>query len=385
MGKLSLVLADDDTEYLSKLERFLIVNHPQRFEIISFVSRAKLDAYLDGADKPDILLVCNDMFKEGPITGNAAVTVILDGGGETPVPAGYATVEKYRHADRLVADLLRLYSSKGVREHMTPGKYRTRIICVCSPAGGTGKSSIAAGCSILCGRRGTRTFYLNLEAVPSTEAFFHSDAGSGQSFSNVIYYLKGRNGNIGLKLEGAASLDARTGVHYFKPPEKLPELNELTEQDIALLLNTFRKSAVYDMVFVDIGSGFCPVNAEVIRQSDVILPVLVPGKCASVKYGEFMNGIEYIRERQGAGHAGRIIPVFNRINGVEPRSVLPQLFGDCVQTAVINECPVSSSRGLDSALTDDAAFLSGVGNLCGHLTYDCIAASPSDGGESIAS
>ncbi len=385
MGKLSLVLADGDTEYLSKLERFLIVNYPQRFEIISFASREKLDAFLNGADKPDILLVSNDMFKEGSITGNAAVTVILDGGGETPVPVGYDTVEKYRHADRLVAELLRLYSSNVAKGHLAPGKYRTRIICVCSPAGGTGKSSIAAGCSILCGRRGTRTFYLNLEAVPSTEAFFNSDAGSGQSFSNVIYYLKGKNGNIGLKLEGAASLDARTGVHYFKPPENLFEFNELTEQDITLLLNTFRKSAVYDMVFVDIGSGFSPVNAEVIRQSDIILPVLTPGKCSSVKYGEFINGIEYIRKRQGDGRAGRIIPVLNRINGVEPKSALPQLFGDCGQTAVIDECPLSSSGAPDSELTDDVAFLSGVGNLCGHLTYDHTVASASGGGESVAS
>lgn len=385
MGKLSLVLADGDTEYLSKLERFLIVNHPQRFEIISFASREKLDAFLNGKDKPDILLVSNDIFKEGSITGNAAVTVILDGGGEAQAPAGYDTVEKYRHADRLVADLLRLYSSKGAKEHMTPGKYRTRIVCVCSPAGGTGKSSIAAGCSILFERRGMRAFYLNLEAVPSTEAFFHSDAESGQSFSNVIYHLKGKNGNIGLKLEGAATMDARTGVHYFRPQENLFEFNELTEQDIALLLNTLRKSAVYNMVFVDIGSGFSPVNAEVIRQSDVILPVLVPGKCASVKYGEFINGIEYIREGQGAGLAGRIIPVINRINCPEPESVLPQLFGESGQTAVINECPVSSSKGPDSVLTEDVTFLSGVGSLCVHLTYDSATASPSGGGESVAS
>jgi hypothetical protein len=204
------------------------------------------------------------MFTESSITGNAGITVILDGGGEAPVPSGYAAVEKYRHADRLVGELLRLYSSKGTKENMAPGKYRTRIICVCSPAGGAGKSSIAASCSILFERRGMRTFYLNLEAVPSTEAFFHSEAGSGQSLSNVIYHLKGKNGNVGLKLEGAASLDARTGVHYFRPPENLLEFNELTEQDVTLLLDTFRKSSVYDMVFVDIDSGFSPVNAAVI-------------------------------------------------------------------------------------------------------------------------
>jgi MinD-like ATPase involved in chromosome partitioning or flagellar assembly len=62
------------------------------------------------------------------------------------------------------------------------------VISVVSPAGGTGKSSIAAGCSILCAGRGMRAFYMDLEDIPSTEMFFHGD--SRQSFSNVIYQLK---------------------------------------------------------------------------------------------------------------------------------------------------------------------------------------------------
>jgi hypothetical protein len=159
MGRLSLVLADGDTEYLGKLERFLIVNYPQRFEIISFSSREKLAGYLNGTGKADMLLVGSDMLQAGPIEANEAKTVILDGASSKALPEGYDVVEKYQNADRLVADLLRLYTAKGIGDCSIPGRRRTRIICVCSPCGGSGKSSIAAGLSIVCESRGTRAFY----------------------------------------------------------------------------------------------------------------------------------------------------------------------------------------------------------------------------------
>jgi len=385
MGKLSLVLADVDTEYLSKLEKYLIVNYPQRFEIISFASREKLDLFLAGTDKVDLLLISSDMFIIGPMTAGTAKTIILDGGGASPVPAGYDTIEKYQHAGRLVAELLRLYTARGIKDHTMPGKYRTSIISVCSPAGGAGKSSIAAGCSILYESRGSRAFYLNLEAIPSTEMFFHSEAGSGQSFSNAIYHLKGKNSNTGLKLEGASSMDARTGVHYFRPPENLLEFNELAGQDITLLLDTFRKSAVYDMVFIDTASGFSPVNTEVIMQSDGILLILEPGQGTSVKYKEFMNTLGYIKGRHGDGPAGTIIPVLNRLGGTDPDAVMPGLFTECRPVAVVKECPIPTSGDFPSVLTENVSFLSDISSLCGYITPVRAAAASAGGGESIAS
>ena len=214
--------------------------------------------------------------------------------------------------------------------------------------------------------------------------FFHSEAGSGQSFSNVIYHLKGKNSNIGLKLEGASNMDARTGVHYFRPPENLLELNELTEQDIALLLDTFRKSAVYDIVFIDIASGFSPVNTEVIKQSDAILLILAPGQGTSVKYKEFLNSIECIKDRNGASPSGRIIPVLNRISGTKSEAAVSCLFSEFRPMAGINECPIPSAGGFPSVLTENISFLSGIDSLCAYITPIRAAVASEVGGESIA-
>ncbi|HEX2947497.1 MAG TPA: hypothetical protein VHT96_16290 [Clostridia bacterium] len=382
MGRLSLVLADGDTEYLGKLERYIIVNYPQRFDIISFASNEKLAGYLDSNGKADIMLVGKELMQVGPITANQAKTVILDGGGEKPVLPGYDTVEKYQHADRLVADILRLYAARGIVDCSIPGRHRTQVICVCSPCGGSGKSSIAAGCAVICESRGSRAFYLNLESVPSTEMFFHSEFPSEQSFSNVIYHLKGKYGNMGLKLEGASNMDSKTGVRYFRPPEKLSEMNELTEQDITLLLDTFKKSAAYDTVFVDTGSGFSQTNTAVMKLADVILLICTPGQGASVKYKEFIKAIEDIGDSCEARRNERLLPVLNRVvAGRDTISVFP---GEFEPAAVIPECQGGEPGSGYQVLTENPAFLSGIGTLCGYVLPGRADTAHPGGGENLA-
>lgn len=382
MEKLSLVLADGDKEYLSKLERFLIVNYSQRFEIISFASRENLYAYLGSMEEAHILLINNEMLNDGPINVKCGKPIVLVGDGVSSVPAGYDTVRKYQHADRLVAEVLRLYTSAEPSGCSAPGRHRTRIVCVCSPSGGTGKSSIAAGCSILYESRGLRAFYLDLEAVPSADMFFHSD--SEQSFSNVIFHLKGRNGNLGLKLEGASSMDFRTGVHFFRPPENILEMNELTEQDATLLLDTFRKAAAYDTVFIDTDCGLNPLNAAIICKSDVILLVLTPGQALSVKTREFINAMELIKARC-KGPFGRIIAVLNKSADCKRAPAdndIPDGYGPMIR---IDECPDSAPDGISSALTENTVFLAGIGGLSDYISSGSTTPAFMDGGGSIAS
>lgn len=382
MGRLRLALADGDAEYLSKLERFLIVNYPQRFELISFASREKLTACLDSTWKADILLINSEMLKDGPLTANGARLIVMTGDSAAPAPAGYDTVQKYQHADRLVADMLRLYAAGGFRDSSGSGRRRTRIICVCSPSGGTGKSSIAAGCSVLYESRGNRAFYLNLEAIPSTEMFFHSD--SAQSFSNVLFHLKGREGNLGLRLEGASSMDPRTGVHFFKPPENLFEMNELTAQDATLLLDEFSRSLAYDAVFIDTGEGFGAVNTAVFKRSDVILPVLTPGQAASVKFSGFIKGMENINVLRD-GQTGKIITVMNKVTGNEKITFDNSIPDEYAPMAWIGECRGLSAGDLHCALTGNTEFLSGIGSLVELLTSGSTAPTFMDGGGRIAS
>lgn len=310
MGRLSLVIADLDRDYLSKLERFLVVNYPQRFDIYSFSSHGKLSEFLNASEKRDILLVNSILFKRELNLKNVEAVIVLKGDGLDSVPEGVDSVGKYQHAETLVTELLRLYSARSRRGVAIHGRSSTRAICVFSPCGGSGKTSIAAGCSILCARKGLKTLYLNLENVPSTEWFFHGE--HSQSFSNVIYHLKGSGGSLGLKLEGARTCDPETGVYYFASPENLLEMEELSPDDISRMISELKTGGLYDTVVIDMSTGLDKRNAAALKECDTLVLVLSEAEPAAVKMRALYKGLEILERKNGSGIMEKLVAVINR-------------------------------------------------------------------------
>ncbi len=311
MGRLSIVIADYDAEYVQNLEKYLITNHPKRFEISSFSAVEPLNAFLGELHKTDILLVNGQMYKEVIKTESWEIVLILSE-NEEMIQDGIEAVYKYQHIDKVVSEVIRFYTLRSKNDCPISGNEGTHIISVVSPAGGTGKSTIAAGCSIMSAGRGLRPFYLNLEDIPSTEVFFHGD--SKQSFSNVIYQLKGSSGSIWLKLEAARCIDNRTGVHFFRPPESILEMNELNEEDISRLILEFKKSSAYNAVFIDLPSGLNERNSSVLKYSDTILLVLSQDVRLQNNTDKFYKALELFEQRLRTDVRDRVVPILNFSN-----------------------------------------------------------------------
>lgn len=382
MGRLSLVIADSDRDYLTKFEKFLMVNYPQRFDIFSFSSPDKLSDFLNSPDKKDILLINTKLYEKELQLKNTEIVILLSDDGAEPIHEGFNTINKYQHGERLVADILRLYTASSLKDCTMSGHGNTRVVSVYSPAGGAGKTSIAAGCSILCARRGLKTFYLNFENIPSTGLFFHGE--TGQSFSNVIYHLKGKGNNLGLKLEGAKCCDSKTGVHFFTSPDSILEMEELSDHDVVRLVNEFKTSANYDIIFIDMPCGLDRRNAALLGCVDMILLVLVPGEIATVKMNELKAGFDRLEHRCGVDLEGKTVTILNRYNkkvGYNSHAVFT-----CSKPVIeIGECASQVADGHAVDLVENVAFLS---NL--NMVLECIlpqnatAASAYGGGEFIA-
>jgi cellulose biosynthesis protein BcsQ len=363
LGRLKLVIFDGDKGYLADFKKFLVINYPQRFDIFTFSSPERMREFLSGKVQIDILVINSRLYEENLCPGQQGI-VLLCGDEDGPLPEGVAFVNKYQHMDRLVAEITRLYTAKSLKECNITGPGNTRIISVYSPSGGTGKSCIAAGCSMLCAGRGAKAFYLNLESIPSTDLFFHSDCG--QSFSNVIFHLKGKGGNLSLKLESAKSIDGITGVHFFKAPGNAYEMSELSEQDIELLLGEFRRNGVYDTVFIDMPSGLSPNNITVLKYSDTVISVLSPDLRSSVKLKRLKTSLDLIEFRLGIGLASRIVPVLNKVadsagyawenNGLEE-------FGP---VSVIRDCGCARLNS-PADITSNVNFMSDLNNVLRHI------------------
>ena len=383
MSRLGLVIADSDMDYLTKFEKFLMANYPQRFDIFSFSSPGKLTEFLCTPEKRDILLINSKMYNKELHSKNFESLILLSGDDVEPIPEGFEMINKYQHAERLVTDILRLYAARSLKNYSISGHGDTRIVCVYSPAGGTGKTSVAAGSSILCSRRGLKTFYLNLEDIPSTNLYFYGE--SEQSFSNVIYHLKGKGKNLGLKLEGAKCCDSKTGVHFFTPPESILEMEELSEQDIVRLLNEFRANATYDVVFIDMSCGLSQRNAAILASVDSILLVLAPGDISTIKMNALKTGMDLLEHKYGVKLGGRTVTILNRNDRKTANMGAAHTFNDSKPVIEIVNCLPQGLSSNAVNLVENVAFLSGLNRLLEAILPQAAIVGPLyGGGEFIA-
>jgi len=363
MGKISLAIADADKEYVRRLENYLIVNYSKRFEIYSFTDAECVSAFSERYDRTtDILLLGNNIADEILHKSGFGVTITLSDNSSALSDKNGAVIYKFQHAEKIVADILSIYSQKpGINKSQT-GNKRTVIAAVFSPTGGCGKTIIAVGSSMLCSERGLKTFYLNMESSPTT--MFYFKGSSGQNFSNVIYYLKEKDRNISLRLEGARSVDPQSGVHYFLPPDNPAEINELLPDEVIQLVESLRSLSVYDNVFIDMSGCLDKNSIALLKAADIILEVCGSDAVSRYKAEVFQREMEMLDRKYSLDLSERTLFVMNRCSEESPELGFADIGHMTGKQLCIKECKgIRDYRGVERLMDADPAFALGLGQL----------------------
>lgn len=314
MGRLSLVIADTDEAYVESIVDYLMINHSQRFQVSSFTKREFLYEFLSGNTKKiDILLISNDLFSESLPKENITSIVLLVAGKLPQEIEGTSSVSKYQHGDKLVGNIVSIFSEKTENPVVkAQGDKKTKVIAVYSPTGGSGKTTIAVCSSIQCARRGLGVFYLNLENLQSTPLFFN--CSSDQNLSGILYFLKEKNKNLHLRIEGSRLVDAEHDVHYFSPPESIFDMEEAEPQELKTLIDELRTMSQYDIVFVDMSSDLNSRNIALLEACDEIILVLSQDAVSEVKADVFIKQLNIINHRKELNLSDKMTVVLNRYN-----------------------------------------------------------------------
>lgn len=302
MGKLRLVIADADEAYIESLADCLSGSYSDRFEVSYFTDSSCLEEFLKKSGKlVDILLTSPEMLNGEVLNGAGAsglagtlslagtsglvrTTVLFSDGrqngtGSRHNGTGFHTINKYQHIGRLVGDVIGIITENAAdKEVRAYGSRKTRAVAVYSPSGGTGKTTIAAYAAILCSRRGKTAFYLNLENIQSTPAFFESSPET--SLSRVLFYIKEKSPNLVFKIEAAAGIDPGTGVRYFSPLQGVEELEEMHPGEIRQFIYGLKAAGFCDVIFIDMSDSLDSRSRAVLEACDEILLVaLCDGRC----------------------------------------------------------------------------------------------------------
>jgi cellulose biosynthesis protein BcsQ len=313
VGRLRMVVADTDEAYLVSLSGFFTNTCSRRFQVSSFTDKSSLDRYLsENNEKIDIILINKELFSEHLSINKGSTVIFLTEGNCNAGFEGCYSVNKYQHCERLAANIIKIYSENTYRDSVCSfGDKKSRITAVFSPAGGTGKTTVSLCASIQCANKGLPVFYLNLEDFQSTPLYF--DCGSGPNFSNFLYYLKNKDKNLDLRIEGFSSFDDDSNVRFFSPPESAVEINELTPGELSRLINELHKSERYEAVFIDMSSRLDRRSLAVFEGSDVILLVITQDEACMLKVKRLVDELNMLMKKSNKSCIwDKVVIVLNR-------------------------------------------------------------------------
>lgn len=251
--KIKLALLECDSAYLRRIVPMFNTRFAEELEIYSFTDA---DAAMNCLEEKKIdVLLANSNFKIdfNLIPKRCGFAYLVESLDIDSID-GRKAVCKFQKGELIYKQVLSIYS-----EHMPNitgisqsenGSMKT--IAFCSPCGGVGTSTTAAGCAIALANAGYRVLYVNTEIYGEADNFFFCD---GQfDFSEVIYAVKSNKTNRAMKLQSTVKQDA-TGVYYYSSVKVPLDMMEMKASDYITLRDELQKLGCYDYVVMDMD---CP-------------------------------------------------------------------------------------------------------------------------------
>lgn len=288
--KIQLLIGIDDIDYMEHLSRVLAQQYADLFEVSACSTREGLEDMLSHRHF-EVALV-------SPALTNAFVgrrvqlpLLLWDGMEAVEVQAeNWVRLRKYQRISSLTGEILEHYAGVSNRS----GGFDTargRITAVWSPAGGSGKTTVALACAAQRVAEGKRTVYLNLESFSSGPVYFQE---AGKSISAVFEKL---DGDVSLLMQGIRQQDSGSGIGYYGRPENYDDIEALTVEDFQLLVEGSADGV--DELIVDLSSQCNEKVRKVLEMSDTVLLVVDSSSTAQVKWEQFRTQHNIYHEISG--------------------------------------------------------------------------------------
>ena len=320
--QIRLVIGERDSRYLNNLVSFLEKNHMDQLEIFSFSKPEMLKTYLTGGDA-DIVLVGEDFGIDGETLRSCGIWAYLTEGKSGKASDGIRRIAKFKKPDLIYKDILDLYAEGGSRQIFRSNSRKTgHITLVTGVSGGTGASTFAAALAKKYALTGKKVLYLNMEPT-GTAADFFSGVGD-YHFEEVIFALKSRRTDVGLKMESAVRTDP-SGVYFFAPCTNTMYMLELTHEDIMKLLETLEGGLGYDSIIVDMNFQMTKDFMEIMSHMHRIILVQDGGETSNSKFERTMQALQIMEEKEKTNVTGAMCLLYNRFSSSKSSSEIERL------------------------------------------------------------
>lgn len=316
--KIKLAILEKDQSYLNRIVSVFTTKYTDKFEVYSFTDLQVALSYLENA-KIDVF-TANDYFEIDlqRIPKRCGFAYLVDS-ADIEMENNQRAIFKFQKADLIYKQILGIYSEKaGSLTGLKLDDDSTKILAFTSVSGGVGSSSIAAAAAVHYAAQGKKTLYLNLEKFGSADVFFCSE---GQfDMSDIVFALKSKKANLGLKLESCVKQDA-SGVYFYSQAKVALDILELNIEEILCLISEIKLSGDYDYIIIDFDFSMDKDTLKICREAHGIIWVSDGTDISNLKTTRAFQAISIMEKSQESPLTNRISVIYNRFSSTSGKTI----------------------------------------------------------------
>ncbi len=309
--RIKLAILEKDQSYLNRIVSVFSTKYADKFEIYSFTDMDIALSVLDGA-KIDVL-VANDAFDidVNALPKRCGFAYFVDA-ADIAMENEQRAICKFQKAELIYKQILSVYSEKaGSISGLHLGDDSAKILVFTSPSGGAGSSTMAAAAAIHFATQGKKTLYLNLERFGSSDVFFQAE---GQfDMSDIVFGLKSKKANLGLKLESCVKQD-KTGVCFYSQTKVPMDMLELNADDIERLISEIKLTGSYDYIILDMDFGMDKNSLKLWRKAHGVVWTGDGSETSNTKLHRAFQALTIMEQNADLPLTSRISLIYNKFS-----------------------------------------------------------------------
>lgn len=309
--KIKLAILEKDTGYLHRVVNTFTNKFAEKFELYSFTD---LEAAMNGLEASGIeIFLANEAFEidVDRIPGRCGFAYLVESNDIDSIN-GHAAIGKYQKTEQLHNQIMNLYldQTKKMITMKSKGE-KCSVFIFASAVGGIGNTTMAAACAMHYAAQGKEVLYLNLERFGVTSHIFQGD---GQNdLHDVIYAVKSRRMNLGLKLQNYARRSPR-GVSFYAQPKLALDRHELNGEEIMLLVHELKQTGKFDYIVIDIEFGLDRDTMSLFKYAQSVVMVSDGSVCANEKTKRAYEALNILAGEKDPAFKERFCLAYNRFS-----------------------------------------------------------------------
>lgn len=264
-----MAVASMDEEYLRRLA-LVLEQYPQ----MDLSVYCNVDSIIEsvGKERFDVFVFSSDIMNESLGCMNLQADLKLQLYDENDIrweeAANIKYVKKYQRVSRIYRQILDYCAGLGEKSGILDASH-TGVMAFYSPIGGAGKTTLALASAMKYAKRGKRTFYMSLEDTASESCFLGQDGKEGMS--DLIGFLNSDK-SFRMKIEKMIKQKSENFyyINHFSSPNDIYEMNV---EDVRELVQALKKSGLFDILIIDMGTGLDEKNCALFGMADKVAVV----------------------------------------------------------------------------------------------------------------